>query len=174
MTMLGARGLMRSLALRSSIASGTLAQAPIAVACRCNSTIGYSNKPFFDKQKKLQRPLSPHLSIYSPQLTSVLSISTRITGNVCTFGMSGAAILLAASPHDFTHYVEMVHALDMAPEVSYGLKWLIAFPFTFHSFNGLRHLMWDNVTGLTLSSVYKSGYVVLGASAIGSSVLSMM
>lgn len=137
-------------------------------------TVGFSNKPFFDKQKKLNRPLSPHLSIYAPQLTSVLSISTRITGNICTFGLSGAAILMAASPHEFEHYLAVVRAMEMAPELSYGLKWLVAFPFTFHSFNGLRHLMWDNVSGLTLASVYTSGYAVLAASGLGASLISIM
>lgn len=172
--MLAGLGAMRTLPLRSLIAGRLVGQVPVAFAARMNSTVGFSNKPFFDKQKKLQRPLSPHLSIYSPQLTSVLSISTRITGNVCTFGLSGAAILLAASPHDFAHYVSMVHGMDLPAEVSYGIKWLVAFPFTFHSFNGLRHLMWDNVKGLTLNSVYMTGYGVLGASALGASALSLM
>ena len=32
------------------------------------------------------RPLSPHLSIYRPQLTSISSILVRITGNVLIVG----------------------------------------------------------------------------------------
>ena len=40
----------------------------------------------------LQRPLSPHLQIYRPQITSVLSIMHRITGILLSLG----ALLLVA------------------------------------------------------------------------------
>ncbi|QSL64908.1 hypothetical protein MERGE_002212 [Pneumocystis wakefieldiae] len=40
-------------------------------------------------------------------------------------------------------------------------KFIVSFPFTYHSFNGLRHLYWDTGRGLTLKGVYTTGYIVI-------------
>jgi succinate dehydrogenase (ubiquinone) cytochrome b560 subunit len=47
-----------------------------------------------------------------------------------------------------------------------GIKSLLAFPFTFHSFNGLRHLAWDTGATLTNKQVIVTGWTVLGVSAV--------
>lgn len=53
---------------------------------------------FWAKNKKLARPLSPHLTIYKPQLTSMLSISHRITGCVQSGILSAAALGVMVMP----------------------------------------------------------------------------
>ncbi len=52
-----------------------------------------------------------------------------------------------------------------------GLKSLIAMPFTFHSFNGLRHLLWDTTAALHLKSIYATGYAVIGMSIVSAIAL---
>lgn len=47
---------------------------------------------YFDKNKRLNRPMSPHLTIYKPQLTSMLSLSHRGTGIVLSTLLSSFSI----------------------------------------------------------------------------------
>ena len=46
--------------------------------------------------KKKNRPISPHLSIYRPQITSILSISHRISGVFQSIGLIIIFLLLAS------------------------------------------------------------------------------
>lgn len=52
-----------------------------------------------------------------------------------------------------------------------AVKLPLALAFTFHSFNGLRHLAWDWGYALTLKGVYSTAYVVMGATAISTLAL---
>jgi succinate dehydrogenase / fumarate reductase cytochrome b subunit len=110
------------------------------------------------------RPLSPHLQIYKPQLTSMLSILHRITGAGLAFGGVLLAWWLFAA-------LEGEHAFSILRDFRESLigqvmlfGWIFA--FVYHFFNGLRHLKWDAVIGLDLKSVYLTGYIVLAASVI--------
>jgi succinate dehydrogenase (ubiquinone) cytochrome b560 subunit len=57
--------------------------------CQSSSTAASSQTDFFNRNKQLNRPVSPHLSILlkNPQMTSMLSITHRITGVMMSFGM---------------------------------------------------------------------------------------
>ncbi len=111
-----------------------------------------------------QRPLSPHLQIYRPQLTSVLSITHRATG----IGLAiGAPVLTwwlmalstgAAAYGNFT----MVFGNGLGIALLAGWTWA----FFYHLANGIRHLFWDMGTGLELESTYRSGWGVVIASII--------
>lgn len=120
-----------------------------------------------------KRPLSPHLTIYQPQLTWLMSIGHRITGALHSTILytTGTAFALASlSP---THSCSSLYtsALDLAaqqPNIVTGMvKVALAVPFVFHCANGVRHLMWDAGRGLSLRGVYASGWVVNAASVIG-------
>lgn len=50
-------------------------------------------------------------------------------------------------------------------------KFAIALPFTFHSFNGMRHLVWDTGRNLTNLAVQRTGWAVVGASVVSAGVL---
>jgi succinate dehydrogenase / fumarate reductase cytochrome b subunit len=109
------------------------------------------------------RPLSPHLSIYRPQMTSVLSILHRITGvglGLGTLLLVYWVIAAAAGPDSFA-----------AAQAFMGswLGLLVLFGFTvalfFHLANGIRHLFWDAGFGFDLPSAYASGIAVLVAAA---------
>lgn len=52
-----------------------------------------------------------------------------------------------------------------------AVKVPLALAFTFHSFNGLRHLAWDWGYALTLKGVYSTAYVVMGATAVSTFAL---
>lgn len=111
-----------------------------------------------------ERPLSPHLQIYRPQLTSVLSITHRGTGVVLTLGAlawAGWLLALAAGPAAFETAQGHLGAW-------YGqvllLLWSVA--LFYHLANGIRHLFWDAGYGFELHQVYASGYAVVLATAV--------
>ncbi len=110
------------------------------------------------------RPLSPHLQIYRPQLTSMTSILTRITGNALLV----AALLivwwfLAASYSE--EYFNLANAVitswfgDLVMFLSLWAIW-------YHLLAGLRHLWWDSGRGLELEEAEKLGWVVIGGSVV--------
>ncbi|KAJ1983576.1 hypothetical protein H4R34_001197 [Dimargaris verticillata] len=123
------------------------------------------SQPEIAKRARENRPVSPHLSIYQPQLTWYLSSATRITGAAL------AAVLLGA-PITSASVIAAVSALPVTAKVA--AKFLIAVPFTFHSFNGIRHLIWDTGRALTLKGVYNTGYAVLAATLVTSGYLATM
>lgn len=109
-----------------------------------------------------ERPLSPHLQVYRPQITSVLSITHRATGMV----LSAGAVLLvfwllaaAAGPRTF----EIAQACAGS---WIGRVFLFVFSVClfYHLLNGIRHLFWDAGHGFELPTVTRTGWaVVLGA-----------
>ena len=111
-----------------------------------------------------QRPLSPHLQIYRPQLTSVLSITHRITGVVLSAGlvvMVGWLLALAAGPEA---YAAFNGVLASVPGIILMVAWTLA--LFYHLLNGIRHLLWDAGWLLDLRGAYASGWVVVVASLI--------
>ena len=53
-------------------------------------------------------------------------------------------------------------------------KYFVSLPFTFHSFNGLRHLLWDTGREFGNKQVIRSGWLVIGLTFVGSGVLAYM
>jgi len=109
-----------------------------------------------------KRPLSPHLQIYRPQLTSVLSITHRLTG----FALSLVIILSPAILYFLTLSKDS-HTLVMNLFQNGFVKlvlFIAIFGLSYHLCNGIRHLAWDAGYGLDLDSSYKSGYAVVATS----------
>ncbi|KAF8274092.1 succinate dehydrogenase cytochrome b560 subunit [Lactarius quietus] len=121
--------------------------------------------------QRLARPSSPHFTIYQPQLTWVGSIANRVTGvglSVLLYGFS-LAYLVAPTTFSSANIIELAAGL---PEwVKVVEKTVLAAPFAFHSLNGLRHLAWDSGKFLSLKGAYRTGYAVLGATAISTVAL---
>ena len=108
------------------------------------------------------RPLSPHIGIYKPQITSVLSILHRATGMFLCLGAVVFAwwvIALALGPEPYA-------AVRSALGSWLGRLLLFAwtFSFFFHLCNGVRHLFWDAGVGFELRTVQASGLAVVAAS----------
>lgn len=108
-----------------------------------------------------QRPLSPHLQIYRPQLTSVLSILHRLTG----VGLAIGTLLLiywlvavAAGPEAY-RTAQAVIGSFLGRLLLFG--WTVA--LFYHLCNGIRHLVWDAGYGYELATLYRTGWLVVGA-----------
>jgi succinate dehydrogenase / fumarate reductase, cytochrome b subunit len=112
----------------------------------------------------VRRPLSPHLQVYRPQLTSVLSILNRVTGLAASVG----ALLL----------VWWLVAAATGPAAFDRVQWFIGSPLGlfmlfgwtaslfYHLFGGLRHLAWDAGWGYELEKTHLTGYLVIAATVV--------
>ena len=110
------------------------------------------------------RPLSPHLQGYRPQLTSVLSILHRITG----IGLAIGTLLLvwwliaaAIGPTAFNTVQSFIGSII-------GRILLLGWSFAlfYHLSNGIRHLVWDAGKGFELTTAYASGRLVVAGSVV--------
>ncbi len=110
------------------------------------------------------RPLSPHLQVYRPQLNSVTSILTRITGNALVVG--GLLVtwwfLAAASGPDAFAVANGVLTSWFGDLVMFLSLWAL----WYHTLAGLRHLYWDTGRGFSLDLVQKLGWGVVGGSVV--------
>ena len=111
-----------------------------------------------------RRPLSPHLQIYRPQITSVLSIFHRLSG----IALAGGLVFLVG--WFLAAAVGPVWATCVAAAVNSTLGALVLFAFSgaffFHACNGIRHLVWDAGWGFELGTVTLSGWLVLVVSVL--------
>jgi succinate dehydrogenase / fumarate reductase cytochrome b subunit len=110
------------------------------------------------------RPLSPHLQIYKPQLTSILSILHRATGIALAAGTVALVWWVLAAAIGPAAYAQAQGFLGSWFGILLLIGW--AFSLFFHLCNGLRHLVWDTVHGLDLRSTYASGWTVVVSSAV--------
>lgn len=121
-----------------------------------------------DVKRVVERPLSPHLQIYRPQLTSITSILTRITGNGLILGTLLAVWwLLAAATSD--SYFAMANAVVTSwfgKLIFLGSVWAL----WYHYLAGLRHLYFDAGKGLDIPTAEKLGWACI----IGSVVLTVL
>lgn len=150
-------GCDRKLFTRRKLTPAPLRTAPRAVAARLPALRrGVQTNPITEQQQyqllnqqRSNRPNSPHLQIYQPQLTWYLSGLNRITGVAIGGLFYGAALLYCLHPLypaiDSTHLINFVH--DLPAWVKYTGKIALAFPASFHTYNGLRHLLWDTGRG---------------------------
>ncbi len=110
------------------------------------------------------RPLSPHLQVYRPQLTMVLSITHRMTG-----------VALAAGMLLLVYWLVAVASGEAAYDTAQGLigsilgrlllfGWSVA--LFYHLCNGIRHMLWDAGYLLELPALYRSGWVMLAATIL--------
>lgn len=127
--------------------------------------------------QRLQRPISPHLGIYRPQITWYASAFNRITGAVLSGGMYafGAAYLVAPLFGWHLESASLAASFAALPVVAQVLfKGIVAFPFTFHSFNGIRHLVWDTGATITNQQVIYTGWTVVGLSVASALALTFI
>ena len=110
------------------------------------------------------RPLSPHLQVYRPQLTSISSILTRITGSALLL----AALLTvwwflaaATSPEYFAVADGLITSWfgDLVMTLSAWALW-------YHALAGLRHLYWDTGRGLEVETSEKMGIAIIVLSVV--------
>jgi succinate dehydrogenase / fumarate reductase cytochrome b subunit len=113
------------------------------------------------------RPTAPHLQIYRPQITSVLSILHRIAGVWLAVGVVALVYWLIAAA---TGAEAFDRAQGLAGSIigrTLLLLWTGA--FFYHLLNGVRHLCWDAGWGFELTTTYRTGWAVL----IGAVILTL-
>jgi succinate dehydrogenase / fumarate reductase, cytochrome b subunit len=113
---------------------------------------------------RIDRPLSPHLAIYSWMISNTLSIVHRMTGVALSFG----AVALVG------WLVSIVAGYDAYSLVNYLLASIIGslalfgwtFCFFYHLCNGIRHMCWDVGKGFERIRAQQSGILMLTVSII--------
>ena len=109
------------------------------------------------------RPISPHLSIYKPQISSVLSIGHRLSGVGLFFMISALGwwfILWVFSKFDpiYLKIFDSSFVRFLLIVTSYG--------FFYHLCTGIRHLIWDTGWGFSIRAINYSGWLAVIASIL--------
>ena len=111
-----------------------------------------------------ERPLSPHLTIYRPQLTSITSILTRLTGlslMLAAFLIVWWLLAAATSEQAFDVANGVITSMlgDLVMALSLWALW-------YHYLAGLRHLYFDAGNGLEIKTAEKLGWAVIAGSVV--------
>ena len=114
-----------------------------------------------------KRPLSPHLQIYHPALTMLMSIAHRASGIFLYIGSAGLSLWLAALAYGESAYA-IARAIALAP-IGQILLFLFIWALLHHALGGVRHLIWD--TGLGFAP--KSADLLAWATLIGGIALTL-
>ena len=113
---------------------------------------------------KFESPLSPHLQVYKWQLSSLLSITHRMTSIINLMGMMFFAlwIFMLFLGEDIYNYFQIFSATVIGKFIFVGITW----SFSYHLLNGIRHLFWDMGYGYEIKTANLSGTLVLLSSFI--------
>jgi succinate dehydrogenase / fumarate reductase cytochrome b subunit len=97
------------------------------------------------------RPLSPHLQIYRPMLTMMMSIAHRITGAGLYFGLLLVVwwLVAAATGPEYSDFVSELAGSFVGRLVLFCYTWALIH----HMLGGVRHFVWDTDRGFDLETV---------------------
>jgi len=130
---------------------------------------------FWDKNKRLTRPMSPHLGIYKWEMTMILSITHRGTGLIQTGLMTGFAFFPFVTSLSYPAALAQITEMGFgAAPILFAAKFAVVWPVMFHLFNGFRHLSWDMGWGFQIVDLYKTGYGVSALSILTSVILCLL
>ncbi|KAH9422188.1 hypothetical protein DERP_002483 [Dermatophagoides pteronyssinus] len=133
---------------------------------RNDSTFAKEAEKFMARHAKRGSPQSPYMLglTYKIQLTSMLSLTHRITGvglGLIIYGFGIAELLYSNK-----NYAQLLESYaDVIPCKSI-FKVMCGTALAYHTFNGIRHLCWDMGYGYSIPRLYLTGYVVLGITAL--------
>ena len=113
---------------------------------------------------KVERPLSPHLQIYTPLVNMVMSILHRMTGAALYLGTIILAAWLVAAASGPQAFATVSDLVDTWPGrlVLLGYTWALIH----HALGGIRHFIWDFGVGYDLDTVDKLSWGTLAGSII--------
>jgi succinate dehydrogenase / fumarate reductase, cytochrome b subunit len=114
-----------------------------------------------------KRPLSPHIQIYKPQLTSVTSIFHRITGFALYVGVVLLCVLISLYVYQ-TDIMDSSYKCECAimNSIIYIVSFAFAFALYYHLCNGIRHLFWDIGKGFDINFAKKMAIIVISSAFI--------
>lgn len=107
----------------------------------------------------VQRPTSPHLTIYRPQISTVLSILHRFSGIGLYAGLILLTVWLCTAAYSPDAYSSLHACLSSLIGKLFLFCWTAA--FYYHFGNGIRHLFWDIGKGFDLPIMATSGWMVV-------------
>lgn len=110
------------------------------------------------------RPLSPHLQIYRPQMTSILSILHRASGLILAVGALPVIWWFWAVMSGPEHYAVAHGFFNGLFGKSLLLAWSLC--MFYHLCNGVRHLVWDMGFALEIQRAYLAGRIAIGAAVV--------
>ena len=105
------------------------------------------------------RPLSPHLHVYRPQITSLLSITHRFTGIALAVGTIFFTYWLLSAAYGADKFA--LAQVVFRSWIGQLILWGFTFSLFYHLANGIRHLAWDAGWGYELDKLRISGWLVL-------------
>lgn len=118
------------------------------------------------------RPMSPHLQVYRPQITSILSISHRMTGVALAAGsliLTGWLSAAIYGPDVFASAQALLGSF-----IGQLILWGLVFSVFYHLGNGIRHLAWDSGWGFELEKVKLSGMTVIAFAVVMTAITLML
>jgi len=104
-----------------------------------------------EAKQALERPLSPHLSIYRLEINMLMSIIHRITGLSLYVGtlLLATWLVAAATGKEPFDAVSGLFGHPIGKLILFGYTWALVH----HLLGGLRHLVWDSGRGLQIWQV---------------------
>lgn len=99
-----------------------------------------------ETRKRVERPISPHLTIYTPTLTMAMSMVHRVTGaalNVGSLLLMWWLLAAASGPNAFATAQSFLNSI-LGKLILFGFTWALMH----HMLGGIRHLIWDTARGL--------------------------
>jgi succinate dehydrogenase / fumarate reductase cytochrome b subunit len=106
-----------------------------------------------------EKPISPHLGIYRPQISSVLSILHRMSGVSNFLGLLALAWWLVFTVSSPQNPSETRVWEFFSSNLGNAILILWSFGVFFHFCTGIRHLAWDAGLGFELKVMKKTGYI---------------
>ncbi|TMW46155.1 hypothetical protein DOY81_008767 [Sarcophaga bullata] len=118
-------------------------------------------KTYIAKNEELKRALSPHLSIYKPQMSSIVSITLRMTGySLAVMAWTVAATALL-SDHNVDYFVNELKNLELKDIYWRTIRTVLAFPIAFHLVAGVRHLLFDTAKLTERKEFFVTGCIAI-------------
>ncbi|CAH0578304.1 unnamed protein product [Chrysodeixis includens] len=126
------------------------------------------------KNMNLRRPMSPHLTVYAPTLPAMTSIAQRATGCVLTFNALCLAWGSLFLSNGVETYVSMIQSLNLGMVTCLIVKLILAAPFAFHYWNGIRYVLWNSGRMLEMKQVYDTSKKAMVAAAITTALFAII
>ena len=111
-----------------------------------------------------KNPLSPHLQVYRWHVSSLLSITHRISGIINLFALILIfiwLIFLSFGENNYELFLFIINSF-IGKFILIGFSWSMSF----HLLSGIRHLVWDLGYGFEIKTANLSGIAVIVLSLI--------
>lgn len=116
-------------------------------------------------QHTKQRPLSPHLTIYKPQISSVLSIGHRISGVALFIGLIALIWWIIYLPYMQSPESNLIFKF-FSTNIGKGVLLLWSYSLFYHFCTGIRHLFWDCGRGFSIKALHVSSWLAVISSIV--------